>query len=461
MRLKRSFLKRSFLACSLWLLAFGAVAQLSLVVDGQDIPGVTSSLVPGSSYAPAGELSVAVGAELYVEQAGDRVILSMGGRFLTLPIADSTAGALAAIGNVDGVDLATGAAVRTGVEIFLPVKGVVEAFGGTVAYLQADNRVVGVLPRAEVLDASWERVGQTERLRLRLSAPVPYSTFRNEALSSLQVRFARASASFSRTLEGDAISRADLIPGRGVVDLRIQLAPGTQATTTTLPAGNGFELIVEARVQGTTQPVGTSVVVAVDPGHGGDDSGIRFADGRLEDDLAWQFSQRLIEALSSRQIEVVTTRRNDEPISIESRSAAGVGVDLFVSIHGADLPPGQFRIYYLGEAGTTAEMEFAIRENAAAEVGNAATDGVRRRILLELVPDLETGRRYAEALGNVLFQLGGYRSAETKAAPLAVLTGAAGRGLVIELSPSDLASTTLPDLLAAALTSVVGSGGFE
>lgn len=463
-------LKRSVLTVALAMLLASALAQLGLVVDGRDLPGVTSSLVPGSSYAPAGELSVAVGAEMYVDQVGERVILSLGGRFLTLPVTDTTGDALGAMGQLDGTARATGAAVRSGVDIYLPVKGVIEAFGGTVAYLQAENRVVGVLPRAEVLAASLERVGPTDRLRIRMSAPVPYSTFRNDSLATAQLRFARSSLSFAETLEGDAIIRADLIPGRGMVDLRLQFAPGTQFSMSTLPAGSGFELIVEARAEGTAPVTESRPIVAVDPGHGGEDAGVRFADGRLESDLTWEFSERLITGLASRGVQVVPTRERNEPLSIASRSSAGVGADLFVSLHAAELPAGQFRLYFLGEAETTSDMDYAIRQNAAAETGpgessagsgEGLTASVRRRILLELVPDLEAGRRFAAALDNELFQLGGYRSAETRAAPLAVLAGAAGRGLLIEFSPADLTSETLPDVLAAALASVLGSGGFE
>lgn len=457
---------RAWLAAACFLVAVCSVsqmafAQIGLVVDGRDVPGVTSTLVPGISYAPAGELAVAVGAELWVDPAGASATLALGGRFLELPIVETGADAAAAAGTLDGAPVAAGAAVRSGVEIFLPVKTVVETFGGTVAYLQEEQRVMGVMPRADVLDATVERVGQVERLRIRVSAPVPYSSFTNDALATMQVRFARTSLARAQTLEGATLVRTDLIPGRGVVDVRIQLAPGVEARTSALPAGNGFELLVEARVAGSAPTSAARPRVVVDPGHGGDDPGLTFGDGAVESELAWTFADRLVPALRAEGIDATTTRQGNEPVSIEGRSAAGVGSDLFVSVHAADLPAGQFRVYFLGDAASPTEMDFAIRQNAAAEAADAATDSVRRQILLELVPELGTGRRYAAALGNVLFQLGGYRSADTAAAPIAVLTGAAGRGLLLEFAPSDLASESLPELLATALASVLGSGGFE
>lgn len=453
---------RTLLSCAVLLLASVAMGQLTLVVDGRDVPGVTSVLVPGSSYAPAGELAAAIGAELFVDSTGARVTLTMGGRILTLDVVDAGAGALAGSGSLDGAEVATGSAVRDGVEMFLPVKGVVEAFGGSVAYLSAENRVVGVLPRAEVLDASLERVAGAERLRLRLSAPVPYSSFENAALGSMQVRFARASVARARTLEGDAFLRVDVIPGPGVVDVRIQLAPGVVANMAALPAGAGFEWIVQTRAtQDAAVETAERPTIVIDAGHGGDDDGIRFPGGAAEDALTLAFTERLVAALKARRVDVSATRSGDEPVSIESRSAAGVDADLFLSVHAADLPAGQFRVYFLGEADAVEQMDFAMRENASAELAGGVTDEVRRQILLDLAPDLAVGRRYAAALGNQLFQVGGYRSADTRSAPLAVLAGAAGRGLLIELAPADLASDALPELLASTLLSLLGSGGFE
>lgn len=433
-----------------------AVAQPGLVVDGREVPGVTTALVAGTAYAPAGELAAAVGADLYVDPANARLTFTLAGRILVLPVADSESGSSATL---DGAPVAAGRAVRDGVEIFVPVKGVVEAFGGSVAYVADQNRVVAVMPRATVTDARLSTSAGVDRLRVRLSAPVPYSSYHNEAQSSLQYRFARSDLVAARSIEGDGILRADLIPGPGYVDLRLQLAPGVRFATAPLPSQGGFELIVEVSRSDAEPVEERRPFVVIDAGHGGDDPGIRFDGGDTEADLTLAFAQRLGERIG-RSADVALTRRGADPVSVSSRAAAGVGADLFVSVHAAPLPPGQFRAYYLGEAGTPDELAYAIRENAADAAREAPTDSVRRQILLDLVPDLGTGERFAQALGSELFQVGGYRLAESGPAPLAVLVGAAGRGLLLEFSPADLASPSLPDALAAALTSVLGSGGF-
>ena len=451
------------LALTLWILLIGGstIAQIGLVVDGRDVPGVTSTLVPGASYAPAGELVAAMGAEMFVDGTGRSVTLTLGGRFLVLGIVAPTEVGAAGTATLDGVPVSVGPAVRDGVEIFLPVKGVVEAYGGSVAYLAEENRVVGVLPQGEVIDASLERADAVERLRIHMSAPVPYSVFDNSAVAAVQVRFARASLSRARTLEGESVLRADLIPGRGIVDLRVQLAPGARVSTSALPSGRGFVLLLEVRQGEETPDEATRVPrVVIDPGHGGEDPGLRFEAVGSESELTWRFAERLADALRERRAEVVLTRRGSEPATVAARSAAGVGADVFVSVHAADLPAGQFRVYFLGEAETEIGLEFAIRENAAREVAQTSTDEVRRQILLDLVPDLGTGRRYALALENELFQIGGYRTVDRVAAPLAVLTGAAGRGVMLEFAPEDLTSPALAEALAAALLSIVGSGGF-
>ena len=454
-------MSRIAFALAFLLLGGVAVAQIGLVVDGRDVPGVTSTLVSGASYAPAGELVAAVGAEMFVDGSGRSVTLTLGGRFLVVPVVDVTEVGSAGPATLDGAPVPAGPAVRDGVEIYLPVKGVVEAFGGTVAYLAEENRVVGVLPRGDVLDASLERASGVERLRLQVSAPVPYSVFRNDAIATVQVRIARASLARARTLEGESIVRADLIPGRGIVDLRVQLAPGSRATVSTLPSGRGFVLLVDVRPSEDAEVEPASVPqIVIDPGHGGEDAGLSFGAAGREGELTWRFAELLADALRGRRAEVALTRRGSEPATVAARSAAGVGADLFVSVHAADLPAGQFRVYFLGEAETEIGLEFAIRENAAREVAETTTDEVRRQILLDLVPDLGTGRRYALALENELFQIGGYRAADRVAAPLAVLTGAAGRGVMLEFAPEDLSSPALADALAAALMSIVGSGGF-
>ena len=145
-------------------------------------------------------------------------------------------------------------------------------------------------------------------------------------------------------------------------------------------------------------------------------------------------------------------------VSAERRLQAAAGADLVVALQLGRLPPGEVRLWVLGEADDRAALDLAIRRNAAAALrdGQAEedTDALRREVLLGLVPDLSVGRRAADALASALFQLGGFRAGSVGEAPLTVLAPAAGRGVLIEVAPDDLAGDALADVLAAALASV-------
>src|SRR5690606_8904232 len=154
--------------------------------------------------------------------------------------------------------------------------------------------------------------------------------------------------------------------------------------------------------------------------------------------------------LRARGVRVTLTRDTDFAVSMDRRSNAGVGADLFVSLHMADLQPGEFNAYYLSDASDVTSLQMAIRNNAA-DAAEGETDRLRRELLLGLVPDLALGRTLAEGISGRLFALGGYRGAVVAGAPLQVLGGAAGRGVMLEFATADMASPDLAQRLAQAL----------
>ena len=82
--------------------------------------------------------------------------------------------------------------------------------------------------------------------------------------------------------------------------------------------------------------------VAIDPGHGGIDSGA-VEEGLREADLMLDFAHELTEKLIRSGFEVVLTRRRDEFVGLEARmtEARASGADLFISLHADALPDGQ------------------------------------------------------------------------------------------------------------------------
>lgn len=436
------------------LLAASAMAQPALVVNGRDIGGNTTALVSGASYAPAAALAASLGATLAVDLQQRLVVLDAGGRLLQIDIADSAAAAAATTDGIrlDGRMLGGPAAVVSGSEVFLPVKQVSEALGASVTYLQSQATVLVVQPRARL--TALRRSTSPERLEVALSAPVRYSTFYNEPLDTLQIHFERTDVEVRLDpVEGERFVLASAVPAGGGTEVRIQLDGEVDYQVYQLPDGRGFRLVVAFAAPGQNTMV-SGLDVVIDPGHGGSDLGLVVPDFGSESSLVLAFADRLAAALRQRGLGVELTRDSDFALGVEDRSSAGIGADLFVSLHVADLPSGDFNAYYLADAGNVESLEMAIRNNAA-EAATTATDRLRRELLLGLVPDLERGRVLVDGLGGRLFTLGAYRANTVAGAPLQVLGGAAGRGIMLEFAAADLTSDRLPQVLAQAVAELL------
>lgn len=436
-----------------------AAAEPRLLVNGRDLAGSSATLVPGTSYAPGVALAQALGADLVDSASRDLVTLQVGGRVLQLAETDGSPAPGGTNVWLDGRPTAGGPAVRRDGELFLPVKAVAEALGASVTYLQSEDTVMVVQPRGR-LTAMRLAGGSDERLEIAVSAPVRYTTFFNEPLGTLHVYFDRTDIDVRLpAVEGQRLQSASASAKSGAAEVRVQLRPGTAYRVYAVPDGRGFRLNVSARSEGEQVEKVKSRIV-LDPGHGGPDTGVVGGGFGSESTLVLAFSERLAASLEGRGYAVTATRRSDAPVEVEERTRAGVGSALFLSLHAAELDVGEFRAYYLGDAGNVVSLEMAVRENAAAASRDPAlaTDALRRELLLGLVPDLDVGRRVAEALAGRLFTVGGYRADSLLSAPLQVLGGAAGRGVLLEFSPADLASDGLPDRLADAIDQLFGSG---
>lgn len=430
-------------------LAF-STAQPALVVNGRDIAGNTTALVSGASYAPASALSRALGASFAMNLQQRLVVLDAGGRLLQIDLADSAAAAGSAANAIrlDGRVLGGPAALLANGEVYLPVKQVSEALGASVTYLQSQGTVVVVQPRARL--TAVRRSTPPERLEVSLSAPVRYSTFYNEPINTLQIHFERTDVEVRvDPVEGDLFSLASAISAGGGTDVHIQLAGEAGYEVYQIPDGRGFRLIVAFAAPGQSAVV-SGLDVVIDPGHGGEDLGLVVPGSGSESTLTLGFAERLAAALRQRGVNVELTRDSDYSLDVEARSNAAIGSDLFISVHVADLPSGDFNIYYLADAANVASLDMAIRNNAS-EAAAATTDRLRRQLLLGLVPDLEQGRTIVDGLSGRLFTGGSYRANVVAGAPLQVLGGAGGRGVLIEFSASDLNEDELPTVVAQAV----------
>src|SRR5690606_37065692 len=135
-------LSRLALLLAVLLPAFqAALAQPTLIVNGREVPGNTTGIVAGSSYAPAAPLASALGATAAVDLGRGLVVLDAGGRFLqvlvapTPELAQTMQGAM----RLDGTVVEGPGAVLSGGEVYLPVKQVSEALGGSVTFIEGQN----------------------------------------------------------------------------------------------------------------------------------------------------------------------------------------------------------------------------------------------------------------------------------------------------------------------------------
>ena len=77
-------------------------------------------------------------------------------------------------------------------------------------------------------------------------------------------------------------------------------------------------------------------IVAIDAGHGGDDSGSQGTDGALEKNITLSVARRLRNVIENRLgLRVILTRRRDENVDLDARAAIANNnkADLFISLH--------------------------------------------------------------------------------------------------------------------------------
>ena len=137
------------------------------------------------------------------------------------------------------------------------------------------------------------------------------------------------------------------------------------------------------------------VVIALDPGHGGEDPGAIGPGGTREKDVVLQIAQRLRERINQQPtMRAFMTRDGDffVPLHVRVQKARRVQADLFVSIHAdaffTERPQGA-SIFVLSDRGATSSAArwMADKENAADQVGGVnikAKDSQVMKALLDM-----------------------------------------------------------------------------
>jgi len=213
--------------------------------------------------------------------------------------------------------------------------------------------------------------------------------------------------------------------------------------------------------------------IVIDPGHGGDDEGVKGPTGTLEKDLALQVARRLKAAVESRLgIRVLLTRDGDEALAVDRRAAFANynKADLFVSVHAnSSVRPAArgAQVYSLDVTNYPrlfAETDTKRRTVPTLGGGTRVIDPVPWE--LAQLPFAEQSAGFA---ATVVQQFGGRKVAlygrPTVTAPLRVLAGANMPAVLIELgflsNAEDAAfmagsegQSAIVDALIAAITEV-------
>lgn len=176
------------------------------------------------------------------------------------------------------------------------------------------------------------------------------------------------------------------------------------------------------------------VVIAIDPGHGGEDPGAIGAHGTYEKDVVMQISRRLAERVNREPgMRAVLTRDGDYFLPLRRRIeiAREHQADLFISVHAdafRDRRVHGSSVYVLSKSGASSEAArwLAERENASDLIGGVSLDDkddVLRRVLLDLsqTGTLEASIDVAERLLDGLASAGKVHRRDVQSAGFLVL----------------------------------------
>ncbi len=431
------------------------LAQQALVINGQPLSGLSTTLLEGASYVPAASLADAVGAQFSYDSQARVVTFDYASRFLSLNVYDTPSEAVLATQSlsVDGQPYPSTAGVNVSGTVYVPVKPLIAALGGSLYYSEELQKVIVTFPRAFLRSAYVQPSTSYDRLVFDFEGRTPYQIFLNPTMNLLQVRFSHLEPVASQAFAGTLFNQAVLSESGGFADLVIELQPNIMFESYTTPTPAGFSLIIDLF---HAEVVNETPTVVLDPGHGGQDTGL-VINSTNEADLVLVVAQALEGLLNQNGIVSSLTRDGNTTLSIGERSEQGLGATLFLSLHLTDLSSGQINIYYLSEAPDQTSLNIAIARNAQQALPNEATDTLRRRLLLRYVPDMNKGESYARAIADSLRQNPGYTVSHMAGLPLTVLEGAAGRGVLLEFSANDLADAELPSFLTSAVMAALAA----
>ena len=231
----------------------------------------------------------------------------------------------------------------------------------------------------------------------------------------------------------------------GATELIIELLPRGRDTTDATPSTLAAPPAAPTSAPSDPLPDFTTAwtvrVVAIDPGHGGDDHGSQGADGALEKDITLSVARRLRSVLEGRLgMRVISTRTRDQTVELDERAAIANnnGADIFISLHvNASARPSATgaEVFYLSidEYGAEAR-ELAQREGQRIPIVGGGSREIDP-ILWEMaqVRYVDQSARAAGIVGEELRRRVPMGQRTVRQAPFRVLVGANMPAVLVEL----------------------------
>jgi N-acetylmuramoyl-L-alanine amidase len=418
----------------------------------------------------AGGLSVTAGAQTILLTPGQS-LASVSGRLISLPAPPSRDGKTWYV-PVDFVSRALASALGSRLELRKPSRLI----------LAGDIRVPRVAGRVEALPAG-------ARVTFDVAPATPHAVSQEPQRIVIQFKADGLDAALPAAPPGEVI--LGVRPADGPAAIVVELGPrfaSFRASTT--PGDRGAERIVIDVLSSTTTapapdpaapppaadppplldlvPPGALRAVAIDPGHGGTESGARGPAGTLEKEVTLGVARRLKAALEARLgVRVILTREGDQTVGLDERAAVANNnkADLFISLHAnASARPATAgaEVFYLGIEDYEEEAARQRSERLALPVFGGGTREI------EVIPwqmaqvrYIEQSTGFAQAVEAALRERVPMSRRALQPAPFRVLVGANMPAVLVEMgfitNPEQEAQLRSEDFQVAIVQALVAS----
>ena len=239
-------------------------------------------------------------------------------------------------------------------------------------------------------------------------------------------------------------------PSRLVIDVHAQSSPAANNEMNSNSTQQDFAKVADTNPWHSgqlslTRELGLRINrIAIDPGHGGYDTGTMGPQGLLEKNLCLDVALRLGQLIEQNipSAQIIYTRKDDRHVPLEERTAIAndANADLFISIHANSSDSRQTRgveTYYVSLSTSQESRDLATRENSLAESSLHNLPDLLKKIARN--EKLAESKQLATHIQNALsqrLQLAGRQETNrgVKQAPFIVLVGANMPAVLSEIS---------------------------